>query len=87
MSNYFDTGGVKALLSTLFRSELGFIRSANLAGEMIKIGWNSKGENLNQRTLAVLLEAASQLNSSYYGYSDVLLYCHCATVPGRQVHG
>lgn len=80
VSEYFDSGRVKAILATLFKKELGFIKSANLAGEMVnKHGKYSEGDNDNQKALCVLTDAASMLNAVAFYDSNVgavYLWCH-----------
>jgi hypothetical protein len=58
MSEFRDTGEVRARLSGLFKPELGFIKSANLAGEMVTRHWaESRGDNYEQ---ALSILAASR---------------------------
>jgi hypothetical protein len=61
---------VKLKLSQLFKPELGFIKSANLAGAIIKYGGsNYRASNENQMVISLLLDAASILPRE-------LLWCH-----------
>jgi hypothetical protein len=55
MSKFRDTGEVKARLSGLFKPELGSIKSANLAGEMVTRHWaECRGDNYDQQALSIL---------------------------------
>ena len=80
VSEYFNSGRVKAILAKLFKEDLGFIKSANLAGEMLKKHWkHSIGDNKNQKALCILADAASMLNSfAFYdpNVGAVYLWCH-----------
>lgn len=75
-----ERGTVKSRLSKLFKSELGFIKSANLAGKMVDKHWmNSHGENVNQKSLSVLVSAASTLKGGIVQDADEIstyLWCH-----------
>jgi hypothetical protein len=64
VSEFSDSGRVKAILAKLFKEDLGFIKSANLAGEMLKKHWENSieiGDNSNQKALCILADAASML--------------------------
>jgi hypothetical protein len=79
MSRYWDTGEVKSRLSGLFKAELGFMKSANLAGEMVTRYWNeSHGENYDQRALCVLFKASRALlkQDPNSAESAIYLWCH-----------
>jgi hypothetical protein len=61
---------VKLKLSQLFNPELGFIKSANLAAEIIKYGSsNYSASNENQMVISSVLKAASTMPRE-------LLWCH-----------
>lgn len=71
-----STGQIKLKLSKLFKSELGFIKSANLAGEIIKLGHGGgdyRASNENQFVLSYLIQATSILK---HAPAFELLWCH-----------
>ena len=75
MSKYFDAGEVKARLSKLFEANLGCIKSANLAGEMVTRHWDhSQSDNENQRALSVLVAAATTLHSDFADPNEIAVY-------------
>ena len=64
MSKFRDTGEVKARLSGLFKPELGSIKSANLAGEMVTRHWaECRGDNYDQQALSILAASRNALFS------------------------
>jgi hypothetical protein len=78
MSEYRDAGQVKARLSGLFKAELGFMKSANLAGEMVTKHWSeSRGDNCDQKVLSVLITSANALFSPFAKRDEVLAYLWC----------
>ena len=69
---------VKLILSQVFRNELGFIKSANLAGEMLSRVWSySEGDNNVQRAICILIYAASNLTRILPDESEVAVYLWC----------
>jgi hypothetical protein len=82
VSESFDSGRVKAILAKLFKEDLGFIKSANLAGEMFKKHWEYSieiGDNENQKALCILADAASMLTAGVFydpNVGAVYLWCH-----------
>jgi hypothetical protein len=71
-------GQVKIILASRFRSELGFIKSANLAGLMISRLWvESTGQNHAQRSISILLLASSYLFRTYGNQTDIASYLWC----------
>lgn len=87
-----DKGQVKLILTKLFQNDLGFVKSANLAGEMLSRIWSfSQGDNNVQRAICVLLYAATRLGISAIPpfFSDeseaaVYLWCHQKVVEKRK---
>jgi hypothetical protein len=78
MSEYRDTGQVKARLSGLFKAELGFMKSANLAGEMVtKRRGDCRGDNYDQLALSVLVASAHILVSPFIKRDELLVYLWC----------
>lgn len=79
-----DRAQVKLILTQLFRNDLGFIKSTNLAGEMLSRVWShSEGDNNVQRAICVLIYAATRLGISTIPphFSDeseaaIYLWCH-----------
>lgn len=70
-----DNGNVKAILANLFRSELGFVKAANLAGLMTSKLWTeSKGENNAQRAISILKIVSSYFYRTYGNRDDVSAY-------------
>jgi hypothetical protein len=79
MSQYGDTGQVKARLSELFKADIGFMKSANLAGEMVTRHWDhSWGDNYDQRALCILVSSAKSLliHNPNSAENSVYLWCH-----------
>jgi hypothetical protein len=73
-----DSGQVKLILVRLFRNDLGFIKSANLAGEMLSRVWShSEGDNHVQRAICVLIYAASNLTKFAPDEREVAIYLWC----------
>jgi hypothetical protein len=73
-----DKAQVKLILSQVFRSDLGFIKSANLAGEMLSRIWSdSEGDNNVQRAICVLIYAASNLTRFPPDESEAAVYLWC----------
>jgi hypothetical protein len=65
-------------LSKLFKAELGFMKSANLAGEMVTRRWGeSRGDNYDQRALSVLVASASALCDPTLNQSELVTYLWC----------
>jgi hypothetical protein len=77
MSQYWDAGRVKSTLSELF-NELGYVKSANLAGEMVTRHWGeSRGDNYDQRALSVLVTSAMTLYNPFDNENERLTYLWC----------
>jgi hypothetical protein len=79
MSHYWDSGQVKARLANLFKADLGFMKSANLAGQMVTRHWaQSSGNNYDQMTLGILVSSAQSLldQDPASAESSVYLWCH-----------
>ncbi len=65
MMSEVDEGQVKLILCRLFQNDLGFVKSANLAGEMLSRIWSySEGHNNPQRAICTLIYAATRLRIS-----------------------
>ena len=78
MSKFRDTGEVKRRISILFRDDLGFIKSANLAGQMVTQHWNhSVGDNYDQRALCILAASAGTLLNIHPASNEVMTYLWC----------
>ena len=73
----FEEGHVKALLASLFRSDLGFVKSANLAGHMTsnllkETQWKGATPgNVAQAAISILMSASAY---PYGSRSDVAYY-------------
>jgi hypothetical protein len=66
---------VKATLANLFRSELGFVKGANLAGLMTsKLLSEAKGENNAQRAISILTTVSSYFYRTSGSKDDVAAY-------------
>ena len=82
MTQYWDEGEVKLRLSNLFKPDLGFIKSANLAGEMATMSWfdvmqQYRDCNYEQKALVCLIAAANSLLQPHPPNSiSVYLWCH-----------
>jgi hypothetical protein len=76
----YEKGRVRALLASLFRPDLGFVKSANLAGHMTSNLWTEthwKGTspgNVAQAAIAILMSASAY---PYRSRSDVAVYPWC----------
>jgi hypothetical protein len=72
-----DEGLVKAMLANFFRSDLGFMKSANLAGHMTSNLWKEaqrnaiKSDNVVQTAISILM------NASAYPYRSSLTESEC----------
>jgi len=73
-----DKVQVKLIISRVFRSELGSIKSANLAGEMLSKLWShSEGDNNVQRAICILIYAASNLTRVDPDDNELAIYLWC----------
>jgi hypothetical protein len=70
-----DEGQVKAILANLFRSDLGFVKGANLAGLMTSKLWTeATGANNAQRAISILEGVSSYFYRAYGSKDDVAAY-------------
>jgi hypothetical protein len=78
MSRYWDTGEVKARLSRLFKADVGSMKSAKLAGEMIRKHWGQRrGDNSDQQALSILVASANALFDPFLNKNELVTYLRC----------
>jgi hypothetical protein len=78
MAHYRDSGEVKSRISQLFKNDLGFTKSANLAGEMVTRHWRDcQGDNYEKHTLSILVASANALFDPIPNENELSVYLWC----------
>jgi hypothetical protein len=78
MSKFKDTGNLKITISNLFRAELGYIKSVNLAGGMVTRYFDSSlGENHDQKAIFILIAAAKNILCTFPPSTEIMTYLWC----------